>query len=95
MRYNPRPGSVADYVIRRLSAPGAPASISSCAIQHELNKATAAHVWMGCAHLVDAGRLDRFTVHGRTFYSLPEHAQPDRGARVMAWVARTINGAAA
>lgn len=88
MSYTPRTGSVADYVIRRLNAPDAPERLSSVAIQRALGKSSAASVWVCCERAVDVGLLDRFTVEGRTFYALPEHAQPDRGVRVMAWVAR-------
>lgn len=45
--YTPKPGSVADYVIQRLRAPGAPERISSCAIQRALGKPSAANVTVG------------------------------------------------
>lgn len=86
--YRPRPGSVADYVIRRLSAPLAPERISSCAIQRELGKPSAANIWMCCERAVDVGLLDRITVDGRTWYALPEGVQSEPGVRVMAWTAR-------
>lgn len=87
--YRPKPGSVADYVLERLRAPGAPERISSCTIQKALGKPTAANVWMGCERAVDVGLLDRVNVEGRTYYALPEGSErPDQGVRVMAWIAR-------
>ena len=85
--YRPKPGSVADYVLQRLRAPGAPERISSCSIQKALGKPTAASVWAGCERAVDYGLLERFLVEGRTYYALPEHVRPDPGARVMEWTA--------
>lgn len=86
--YSPKPGSVADYVLRRLREPAAPERISSCAIQRELGKPSAANVWMCLDRSVDVGLLERTNIEGRTYYALPEHARPDPGVRVMAWVAR-------
>lgn len=86
--YTPKPGSVADYVLTRLRAPGAPERISQLSVQRALGKATAANIWQSCERAVDYGVLDRFNIEGRTFYALPERERLEAGCRVMAWVAR-------
>lgn len=87
--YTPKPGSVADYVLTRLRAPGAPERIASCTIQRALGKPSAANVWMGCDRAVDYGLLERISVNGRTYYALPENSErPDPGVHVMQWTAR-------
>jgi hypothetical protein len=88
MTYTPRPGSVADYVLQQLRAPGAPARVSSYSIQRALGKPSAANIWMGCDRAVDYGLLVRESENGRTWYSLPAGVATEPGVRVMAWTAR-------
>jgi hypothetical protein len=86
--YAPKPGSVADYVLRRLREPAAPERISQLSIQRALGKPQAACIWQSCERAVDYGLLERVNIEGRTYYSLPERERIEAGARVMAWVAR-------